>query len=56
MKKQSLHSCMRHSAFTCSIILQSTIKIYQLVTEIKTRDEVKIWIRGNALNMKTSRY
>ena len=38
---------MRHSALTCCIILQSIIKIFQMVTEILARNEVKLWIRGH---------
>ena len=47
MEKNSLHSSMRHLALTCCIILQSTINLFQMVTQKQARNEVKIWIRGH---------
>ena len=44
MTKSSLHSSMRHLAL---IILESIIKIFQMVTEKQARNEVEIWIRGH---------
>ena len=46
LSKSSFHSSMKHLALTCCIILQSVIKIFQIVTEKQARDEVRIWIRG----------
>ena len=40
---------MRHCALTCCIIPWSIIKVFQIVTEIIARNEVKIWISGNNL-------
>ena len=34
-EKQSLHSSMRHFALICCIILQSIIKIFEIVTELR---------------------
>ena len=42
MKKNSLHSSMRHLALTCCIILQSIINLFQMVTQKQARkNEVK---------------
>ena len=48
-EKQSFHSCTRHSALPCAIILPSVIKIFQTVAELCSgnENEVKIWIRGH---------
>ena len=40
--KQSCHSCTRHSVLTCSIILQSIIKIFLMVTELCFRNENEV--------------
>ena len=46
-EEKQFHSSMRHLALTCCIILQSIIKMFQMVTEKQARNEVKIWIRGH---------
>ena len=46
MKKNSLHSSMRHLALTCCIILQSIINLFQLVTQKQARNEVKNMDQG----------
>ena len=46
MKKNSLHSNMRHLALTCCIILQSIINLFQMVTQKQARNEVKDMDQG----------
>ena len=37
---QSCHSCTRHSVLTCSIILPSMLKIFLMVAELCSRNEL----------------
>ena len=53
-KNEDKHS-MKHTGLSCCIILQSIIKIFQMITEILSRNEVKIWTRGHNQRMKISR-
>ena len=41
MEKQSCHSCMQHSALTCSVNAQSIIEIFLMVPELCSRNELK---------------
>ena len=38
--KQSCHFCMRHSTLTSAVILQSIIKLFQMVTEIQDKERL----------------
>ena len=47
MKKNSLHSRMRHLALTCCIILQSIINLFRWLLRNRPEMKLKIWIRGH---------
>ena len=47
-KGPHIYIYMQHFVLTCSIILPSIIKLFQMATELQARNELKLWISGKA--------